>query len=50
MKFNMAKCEMYALIIVHRTLVSFGNLTLILCYENTLLKVEHALIPDKEGF
>jgi len=37
-------------IIVHRTLVSYGNLTLILCYENKLLKVGHALNLDKEAF
>jgi len=37
-------------IIVHRTLVSSGNLTLILCYENKLLQEGHALTLDKEAF
>jgi len=37
-------------IVPHISLVSSGNLTVILCYENKLLYVGHASNLDKEAF
>ena len=39
-----------ATILVHRSLVSSGNLVVILCYENKLLEVGHASNIEKKPF